>query len=184
MIKPKINGRKVVFGPCRLSYTHLFKKYAPDGDPEDCKYQTGVLIPKNETETVKALQAAIEAAKTEGELKSGGKKLKNWTNPLRDGDEDKPDDPAYTDQFFINAKCNTRPGICDRFKNPITDEEEIYSGVWAYVSVTFYWYDRNGNKGVACGLNNVMKFKDDDPFGGRVSADADFADIEDDDDDM
>ena len=73
--------------------------------------------------------------------------------------------------------------MTDRHHNPITDEEEMYSGVWAYVSVTFFPYDTNGNRGIAVGLNNVMKFKDDDSLGGRASADADFADIKDDDDD-
>lgn len=65
----------------------------------------------------------------------------------------------------------------------ITDEDEIYSGVWAYVSVTFYPYDVNGNKGIACGLNNIMKFKDDERFGGRTSAAADFEGFGEDDED-
>lgn len=64
------------------------------------------------------------------------------------------------------------------------DEDEIYSGVWAIVSVTFFGYDVSGNRGVACGLNNIMKFKDGERLGGRASAESDFADIgmEDDDD--
>ena len=88
----------------------------------------------------------------------------------------------------MNAKSNTRPGVVDRKKVPIVDEEEVYSGVWAIVSVTFYGYDVSGNKGVACGLNNIMKFKDDDHLGGRVSAESDFGDLEgiddEDDDDL
>jgi hypothetical protein len=101
--------------------------------------------------------------------------------PLRDGDE--KDDEVYEGHFYLNAKSRQRPGVVDRDKNPIMDEEEIYSGVWAYVSVTFFGYDVNGSKGVACGLNNVMKFKDGDHLGGRVSADADFGDIDSEDDD-
>ena len=50
------------------------------------------------------------------------------------------------------------------------------------MSVTFYGYDVNGNRGIACGLNNIMKFKDDDHLGGRVSAESDFSDIDDEDD--
>ena len=46
------------------------------------------------------------------------------------------------------------------------------------VSLTFYPYDTNGNRGIACGLNNIMKFKDDEKLGGRVSAESDFADID------
>lgn len=181
MKDPKIvNETKVVFGPCRLSFTHVFNKYSPNGEGEG-KYMTNVLIPKSEKKTIKALDQAIEAAKKAGVvLKWGGKEPKKLDMPLRDGD-DKEDD-VYQDHFYINAKCNTRPGVVDKNKNPIVDEEEMYSGVWAFVSVTFYAYDVSGNRGVACGLNNLMKFKDDDHLGGRVSADSDFADIDDVDD--
>ena len=66
------------------------------------------------------------------------------------------------------------------------DEEEIYSGVWAIMSVTFYGYDVSGNKGIAVGLNNIMKFKDDERLGGRASAESDFEDVDlgDEDDDL
>lgn len=184
MITPTVKDTKVVFGPCRLSYTHVFTKYAPNGDTDNGKYMTNVLIPKSEKETVKALQQAIEAAKKSGIVsKWGGKEPKNLELPLRDGDTDK-DDEVYEDCFFINAKSSTRPGICDKNKNPIVDEEEIYSGVYAYVSVSFYPYDKNGNRGIACGLNNIMKFKDGERLGSRTSAENDFADIDAEDDDL
>ena len=65
MLTPKIiSETKVVFGPCRLSYTHVFNKYTPEGGTaEDGKYMTNVLIPKTEKETIKAIQTAIENAK-------------------------------------------------------------------------------------------------------------------------
>lgn len=186
MIEPKItNETKVVFGPCRLSYTHVFQRYSPDGASEG-KFMTNVLIPKSEKKTVKALNEAIEAAKKAAVVaKWGGKEPKKIDLPLHDGDE--RDDATYEDCFYINAKCSTRPGIVDRKRVPIVDEEEVYSGVWAIVSVTFYGYDVSGNRGIACGLNNIMKFKDDDHLGGRVSAESDFGDIEgidDDDEDL
>lgn len=183
MITPIVKENKVIFGPCRLSYTHLFSKFNPDGGADGGKYMTNVLIPKSEKETLKALQSAMEAAKKSGiASKWGGKEPKKLDMPLRDGDD--KDDDIYADHFFINAKASTRPGVVDRKKVPIVDEEEIYSGVWAIVSVTFYAYDVSGNKGVAVGLNNVMKFKDDEHLGGRTSADSDFGgvDLEDDDD--
>lgn len=177
MITPKIVDNKVVFGPCRLSYTHVFSKYNPDGDDKNAKYMTNVLIPAGEKETVNAIKKAIEAAKASGIVsKWGGKEPKKLDMPLRDGDD--KDDEVYAGMLYVNAKSNTRPGIVDRNKAPIVDEEEIYSGVWAIVSVTFYPYDTNGNRGVACGLNNIMKFKDDEKLGGRSSAESDFADID------
>lgn len=177
MIKPTVKGTKVVFGPCRLSYTHLFQKYNPGGATDGGKYMTSVLIPKNEKETVEAIKEAIEEAKKQGIIsKWGGKEPKKLEMPLRDGDE--KEDGVYENHLYVNAKCSTRPGIIDRNAAPIVDEEEIYSGVWAYVSVTFYAYDTNGNRGVACGLNNIMKFKDDERLGGRASAEHDFSEID------
>lgn len=182
MITPKLNETKVVFGPCRLSYTHLFEKHSFDGNPDNGKYSTNILIPKTATKTVEAIRSAIEAAKkTAISSKWNGKLPKNLKPTLLDGD-DKEDD-VYAGHWYLNAKCNTRPGIVDRDKNPIVDEEEIYSGVWAIVSVTFFGFALDVNKGISCGLNNVMKFKDDEKLGGRVSAESDFADIDDEDDD-
>lgn len=184
MIKPIVTNSKVVFGPCRLSYTHVFAKYNPGGNAEDGKYMTNILIPKDEKETVAAIKKAIETAKSNGIVsKWGGKEPKKLDLPLRDGDE--KDDDVYEDHYYLNAKSNTRPGIIDKRKQPIVDEEEIYSGVWAYISVEFYAYDTNGNRGIACGLSNIMKFKDDEHLGGRVSADRDFegVDIDSEDDD-
>lgn len=184
MITPIVKDTKVVFGPCRLSYTHVFSKYSPDGDAASGKYMTSVLIPKEEKETIKAIQQAIEAAKKAAVTsKWGGKEPKKLDMPLRDGDTDKEDDDVYSGHFYVNAKSNTRPGVCDKNKSPIMDEDEIYSGVWAIVSVTFFGYDVSGNRGVACGLNNIMKFKDGERLGGRASAESDFADIDMEDDD-
>ena len=178
MITPKVNGTKVVIGPCRLSYPHLFTKYIPEGDNSGKgKYSTRVLINKTEKETLKAINAAIEAAKQQGIVsKWGGKTPKNLSMPLNDGDdkEDDKEDEACKGCYYLNAKAKDRPGIVDRNKQHIVDEEEMYSGVWAIVSITFFPYDVSGNKGVACGLNNLMKWKDDDHLGGRVSAEADF----------
>lgn len=182
MKDPIIRGTQVIFGPCRLSYTHLFNKYVPDGGG-DGKYMTNVLIPKSEKKTVNAINQAIEEAKKQGIVgKWGGKEPKKIDMPLHDGDE--KDDEVYEDCHYLNAKSNTRPGVVDKNKVTIMDEDEIYSGVWAYVSVTFYAYDVNGNKGVACGLNNVMKYKDDERLGGRNSAESDFEGFGDDDDDL
>lgn len=178
MITPRIKGEtKVTFGPCRLSYTHLFEKYSPEGDTANGKYMTNVLIPKSEKETVNAINKAIEKAVEIGMVsKWGGKKPKKIDLPLRDGDE--KEDDVYADNFYINAKASTRPGIVDRNVRPITDEDDVYSGMWAIVSVTFYAYDVNGNRGIACGLDNVMKTKDDTCLGGRSSAESDFDGIE------
>ena len=179
MITPIVKENQVIFGPCRLSFTHLFKRFVGQGDTSDGKYMTNVLIPKGETETVKAIRQAIETAKkmaVQNKWKSEPKKL---DMPLRDGEEkDHDNDGIYPGNYYVNAKSSTRPGVVDKDRNPIMDEDEIYSGCWAVVSITFYGYDVSGNKGIACGLNNVMKVRDGDRLGGRKSAEADFADVQ------
>ena len=184
MIKPIVKDTKVVFGPCRLSYVHVFEKYSPDGNDAAAKYSAAILINKKDKETVKAIQKAIEAAKKAAIVsKWGGKEPKKLDLSLRDGDTDKEDDPVYEGKYFMNAKSSTRPGVVDRDKSPIVDEDEFYSGVWAICSVNFYGYDSNGNRGIACALNNLMKYKDDERFGGHASADEDFGDLDMEDDD-
>ena len=80
MITPKVTGTKVVIGPCRLSYTYVFNKYNPDGDEKSGKYQTSVLIPVKEKETIAAVRKAIDEAKAAGIVsKWGGKEPKNST---------------------------------------------------------------------------------------------------------
>lgn len=182
MIKPKIEGERVVIGPCRLSYVHVFEPWGPEGDPNK-KYMVNVIIPKKEKETISALKEAIEAAKKKGVTdKWRGKLPKSLDISLRDGDERESAGEEFAGSLYINAKSIRRPGMIDREGNPITDEEEIYSGVWCYVSLSFFPYCVNGNSGVAAALNNLKKFKDDERLGGGASAEADFSGIDDEDD--
>ncbi|WP_010271395.1 DUF2815 family protein [Paenibacillus senegalensis] len=165
---------KVITGKCRLSYAHVF---APN---KDGKYSVSVLIPKSDKKTVKKIKDAIEAAKELGKSKWGGKVPKNLKLPLRDGDVDREDDEAYEGHYFVNANSNTKPGIIDLDKIEITDSTEVYSGSYARLSLNFYPYDRDGSKGIACGLNNIQKVADGDPLGGRARAEDDFDDEYDD----
>lgn len=61
------------------------------------------------------------------------------------------------------------------------DQSEFYSGCYGRVSLTFYGFNVNGNKGIAAGLQNIMKTDDGEPLGGRSRAEDDFADEEGDD---
>ena len=174
---------KVVIGPVRLSYAHLFEPSAV-GDDGDKKYSVSAIIPKSNKELIAQIEKAIKAAKELGKAKWGGKIPAKLKEPLRDGDEDRPDDDAYADSYFVNCSAKTKPGVVDKNRKPVLDQEEVYSGCYGYVSVNFYPFDAKGNKGVAAGLNNVMKTKDGEPLGGRLSAEEDFAElvVEDDED--
>lgn len=176
------NDTKVITGKIRLSYLNVFTPKAIDGG--DPKYSASILIPKSDKATLKKIDAAIKNAIEVGKGKWGGKVPKNIKLPLRDGDEEREDDEAYAGHFFVNASSNTKPGIIDRDRTEILDSTEIYSGCYARVSINFYAFDVNGNRGIACGLNNIQKWADGEPLGGRARAEDEFDEIEDDDDDF
>ena len=172
---------KVITGKVRLSYAHLFKPVALSED-QDPKYSVCLLIPKSDKATLKKINAAIEAAKQAGSSLWGGKVPNNLKTPLRDGDEERPDQPEYENCYFINASSKTAPGVVDKDVQPVLDSTEVYSGCYARASVNFYPFNKAGNRGIACGLNNIQKLADGDYLGVRSRAEDDFDAIEDDDD--
>ena len=95
--------------------------------------------------------------------------------PLRDGDVERPDDPAYANAYFINANSATAPGIVDADLNPVLTRSEVYSGVYGRASITLYAFNSNGNRGIACGLNNLQLIRAGEPLGGKASAESDFS---------
>jgi hypothetical protein len=101
--------------------------------------------------------------------------------PLRDGDVERPDDEAYKNAYFVNANATSAPGVVDADLNPIITRSEVYSGVYGRASITFYAFNSSGNKGIACGLNNLQKIRDGEPLGGKASAESDFATDDDED---
>lgn len=176
---------KVITGKVRLSYTHIFEPQAIGGGDE--KYSTAILIPKTDKETLRKIKAAIDAAKEQGKSKWNGKIPANCKTPLRDGDEERPEDEAYKGHYFLNASSKSKPDIAKpvgkdaggktKFQ-AITDSTEVYSGCYAKVSINFYPFDTNGNRGIAAGLNSIVKVQDGEPLAGRASVENDFADEE------
>ena len=170
---------KVITGPAtRWSYANVWEPKSINGGAP--KFSVSLIIPKSDTKTVEKLRAAIEAAYKEGEakLKGNGRSvppLAAIKNPLRDGDVERPDDAAYANAYFVNANAMTAPGIVDADCNPILQRSEVYSGVYGRASISFYAFNSSGNKGIACGLNNLQKLRDGDPLGGKASAESDFA---------
>lgn len=173
---------KVITGEVRFSYLNVWEPKKIDDDSEP-KYSVSLLIPKSDTATIKAINKAVEAAKQNGITKFGGKIPAKLKLPLRDGDEDREDDPIYADHYFINATCKTQPGLVYKNGQRIIDSTELYSGCYGRASVTFYAFNTSGNRGIACGLNNLMKTRDGEPLGGRSKAEDDFAAYIDNDDD-
>ena len=176
----KKNSTQVVTGNVRLSYANIWEPKSINGGAE--KYSVSLIIPKSDTKTIAAINAAVDAAIEEGKGKFGGK-LPNKAAlklPLRDGDTER-DDEAYSNAYFVNANSTTAPQIVDKNVNPILGRSEVYSGVYARVSITFYAFNTNGNRGVACGLGNIQKIRDGEPLGGHSNAADDFTSDADDD---
>ena len=169
------NPMKVITGPnTRWSYANVWEPKSINGGTP--KFSVSLIIPKSDT----------EAAYREGEakLKRNGKTVPALTaikTPLRDGDTERPDDPAYAGAYFVNANATSAPGIVDADRNPILTRSEVYSGVYGRASITFYAFNSSGNRGIACGLNNLQKIRDGEPLGGKASAESDF-DTDDDED--
>lgn len=176
MIKAKRTGCKVTTGKVRLSYAHLFEPHAIEGN--DPKYSVSVLIPKTDTETLKAIKEAVAEAKELGKGKFGGKVPANLKTPLRDGDEERPDDEAYVGCYFLNASSKNKPGVVDLSVQPVLDATEVYSGCYGRLTLNFYAYSASGNKGIAAGLGNVQKLADGEPLGGFTRAEDDFDSVD------
>ncbi|MGN9222386.1 DUF2815 family protein [Coprococcus comes] len=180
-----MNPTKVITGlNTTFSYLNCWDPKAIQGGTP--KFSVSLIIPKSDVKTIEKIKAAIQAAYEEGQskLKGNGKSvpaLSTLKTPLRDGDLERPDDEAYKNSYFINANSGTAPGIVDADRNPIIDRSEMYSGVKGRASINLYAYNVNGNRGIACGLNNLQKISDGTPLGGKSRAEDDFA-TEDDED--
>lgn len=173
------NPMKVITGPdTRWSYANVWEAKSINGGTP--KFSVSLIIPKSDKVTIAKIKAAIEAAYKEGEakLKGNGRSvpaLSVLKTPLRDGDTERPDDEAYANAYFVNANSATAPGIVDADRQPILDRSEVYSGVYGRASINFYAFNSNGNRGIACGLNNLQKIRDGEPLGGKSRAEDDFA---------
>ena len=179
------NPTKVITGVnTRWSYVNAWEPKSINGGAP--KYSVSLIIPKSDTKTLEKIRAAIQVAYEEGQskLKGNGRSipaLSALKTPLRDGDAERPDDEAYANSYFVNANSGTAPGIVDADRNPILERSEVYSGVYGRASINFYAFNSNGNKGIACGLNNLQKIRDGEPLGGKSRAEDDFAEADEED---
>lgn len=187
----KLNGTKVITNKVRLSFVHVLEPHAME-EGQEKKYSAMLLIPKDDKETLgymkKAIKAAYEANKGD---KLKGVKFEKLKTTLRDGDEemDIEERPEFEGMMFMNVSSKTKPQVVKREDGILVkteDPDDIYSGVYAIVSINFYAFNTAGNKGVTAGLNNIMTTGKGDFLGGRANAESDFGDLEwdDEDDDM
>ena len=166
-------ANKVITGVCRVSYAHLVEPYGMEG--QEPKYSAVLIFPKSDLETRTAIEKAIDKAIEDGVAKFGGKKIaKTSVHIIKDGDE--KDDPIYAGSYYINVKSKDRPQIVDRNLQDIIDPEEIYSGMYARFSLTFYPYSFNNMRGISVAMGNIQKVADGERFSGKTKASTDFND--------
>lgn len=180
------NATRVVTGKVRLSYVNAFKPKAIQ-EGQEPKYSVAIIIPKSDKATLAKINAGIKAAIENGKDKLAVKGVlpKNIKSPLRDGDEERPDDPAYENCYFLNANSKNKPQVVDVDRNEIHDPLDLYSGCYGRVSINFYAFNTNGNKGVAAGLGNIQKLAEGEPLSAsNVSAATDFGDDFENEDDL
>ena len=173
------NPIAVVTNEVRLSFVHLFTPYSNQADKEP-KYSTTVLVPKSDFATKQKIDAAIAAAVQEGvSSKWNGVRPPVVSVPVHDGDGVRPSDgmpfgEECKGHWVFTASSKQAPGIVDQAIQPVLNQTEVYSGMYARVSIRFFAYFSNGKKGIGIGLNNVQKTRDGEPLGGRTSATDDF----------
>jgi len=173
-----------------LSFPHVFESTHSTNDKGEKVYDIQIIIPKSQTEDIKAIIAAVQKV---GEAKWGDR-WKKVRQPLRNGDKEAGDlaedgtekgekYPERLGAFFMNARSTKPVAVVDRTRTPITNPDELYGGCKGKISVSFYPYQSNGNTGIGCSLNGVQKVSDGEPFGNaRPSVESMFDMLEDDED--
>lgn len=173
---------KVVTGKVRFSFVNIFEAKAY-GENTEAKYSMMILIPKTDTVTIDKVHKAIQAAAEKGKsTKFGGKIPPVLKHTLKDADVDTNQDgekyvdlwPETAGHYILNASSRQKPQVVDADLQPIMDATQVYSGCYGRVSLNFFAYNNNGNKGVSAGLNNVQKLEDGEPLGGVTTAEQDF----------
>lgn len=173
---------KVKTGKVRFSYAHVFTPTSVEEGGEK-KYSVSILIDKKDKVTLKRIKDAVKAAEADLKVKCNGKLPKNYKTPLRDGDDEREDDENYEGMMFLNASSKSKPGVVDRDREELFDDEDFYSGCWGRAVLNMYAFNVSGNKGIAAGLNNLQKLEEGEKLGGGGSSAAeDFADDYEDDD--
>lgn len=171
--------KKLKTPEARASYAKVFKPELNDLNGK-MEYSIVALFPFGKNDP--RLKELKEAAKAAIVKKWGPDKEKwpsNMKSPFRDQGERKKEgklpDGYVEGNIFMTIKSDTKPGIVDRNVDTITEDSgDFYSGCWFNASVRAYAYDNKGNKGVAFGLGNIQKVRDDDAFGGFAKAEDEF----------
>lgn len=164
-------------------YVNVFTARVVNADTGRKAYSICALVDKKDTKGIAelkdAMQKAVQVGIEKGRFPKAAVPLLKM--PLRDGDQEVAAGtrgPEFAGKMFFN--CNRyeeqgAPGVVDKTAKPILDQDEVYSGAIYRLDVNFYPFNTKGNKGVAVGLNNLMKVADGERLDGRMKAEDAFS---------
>lgn len=175
---------KVLTGEVRLSYVNLVAPRVNNNNPNaEPKYSVTLLIPKSDVAVKQNIDASMAAAATDAQSKIwNGVRPPVIPFPIHDGDGVRQNGTPYGAEckgcWVITASSKQKPQVVHQ--SDIHTEllpQDIYSGMYARVTINFFGYNNAGKKGIGCGLGNVMKTRDGEPLAGGATAAADFAGV-------
>lgn len=173
---------KCLTGEVRISFEHLSRPYSNNGG--EPKYSCTILVPKTDTATYNDLKNALNAAYEAGvNDKWKGSRPQLRYPVIYDGDGVRPSGEAFGEEckghWVLTASSKQQPQVVHQSNIRVQlAETDVYSGMYARVTLNFFPYENSGNRGVGCGLGNVLKTRDGEPLSGRASAESDFKDLE------
>lgn len=185
---------------CILSYPHVAKPKANDDGKE--KYQAAFVFTDESVNTPEfaALKAAVNkefaAAIPDADERAKLARNPNFKRGLRSDETAIEKYAGIGGRFVINASSETQPGVVYAFPDTSAPKRadgtyppmqmkvedyatKLYPGCKVRASISVYYFDRKGNKGIGFGLNNLQLVGDGDRLDNRTRADQDFAAIED-----
>lgn len=174
------DAQKVLTGEVRLSYCNLLTPRPPMNGKGEPKYSVTLLIPKTDTATKADIDASIEAAAREATGKIWGGVRPRFDSIIWDGDGVRKNGMAFGPEckghWVMTASTKNKPQVVgiDNINCELAPQD-IYSGMYARVTIRFFGFLNSGNRGVGCGLGNVMKTREGEALSGGASASSDFA---------
>lgn len=156
----------IVTPPFRATYLSLFEPVTNKDDPTGPKSYvvSAIFDPSTDLSALRAEERAVAEAKWGvGKVPKNLKSAFRLNSELNTPKEDFPDDAV-----IMTFKCQEKyhkPDVIDKHKRAITDSMEVYPGAWFRAEVSGYAYAKEGSRGVAFGLVNIQKLKDDEPIG-------------------
>lgn len=183
---------RVLTPVCILSYPHIALPKEDDSGKK--KYQCALVFDAEAMATpefaaMKAAMAEAFAAKIpDAQKRAAMIQSPNFKRGIRTDGIDKYE--AVGGACFLNARSDTQPGVVYTFPdtaNPRPDgtyppmkmdpkdyAEKLYPGARVRASITAFYFDKAGNRGLAWALNNLQLVGDGTRLDSRVAAHNEF----------